>query len=174
MFMSNLVILVGENDEPLGIEEKMKAHLDGKLHRAFSIFILNSRGEMLLQKRARIKYHSGGLWTNACCSHPKPGEEVLQAAHRRLEEEMGFDCNLDEIFQFTYKVDLDNSLKEHEYDHVLIGKYDGDIKLNLDEAEDFKWIALDSLIKELELNPNEYTEWFKIAINKVIDQIYGD
>ncbi len=123
------VILVNEADEPIGTMEKMEAHVKGLLHRAFSIFIFNSRGEMLLQQRAGGKYHNGGLWTNTCCSHPIPGEKVLSAAKRRLSEEMGFVTELSPAFNFTYKATFDNGLTEYEYDHVLTGVYDGDVNL---------------------------------------------
>src|SRR5258708_894916 len=125
--MEERVILVNDQDEEIGTEEKMCAHEKGLLHRAFSIFIYNSKGEMLLQRRAKIKYHSGGLWTNACCSHPRKGETIEKAAHRRLKEEFGFDCNLKNAFSFIYQADLDKGLKEHEFDYVLTGLYDGPI-----------------------------------------------
>lgn len=166
--MSELVILVDENDKEIGTGEKMKTHKEGKLHRAFSIFIFNSKGEMLLQKRAKSKYHSGGLWSNACCSHPRPGEELEQAAHRRLKEEMGFDCELQKAFHFVYKTNLDNDLTEHEFDHVFIGEYDGEVEINPNEAEDFKWVIIDSLKEDVEKNPENYTVWFKIALREVL------
>src|SRR3989344_7340032 len=121
--MKDYIILVDENDNQIGIEEKIKAHLDGKLHRAFSIFVFNNKGELLIQQRALDKYHSAGLWTNTCCSHPKPEEQIIEAGHRRLKEEMEFDCELNEAFSFKYKAVFDNGLTENEYDHVLIGYY---------------------------------------------------
>ncbi|MEX2707291.1 MAG: isopentenyl-diphosphate Delta-isomerase [Candidatus Freyrarchaeum guaymaensis] len=166
--MSDMVILVDENDTEIGAEEKLKAHRDGKLHRAFSIFIFNSEGEMLLQKRAKSKYHSGGLWSNACCSHPRPGESLEQAAHRRLQEEMGFDCDLQKAFHFVYKTKLDNDLTEYEFDHVFIGNYEGEIKVNPDEAEDFKWVKMDDVKEDVIKHPENYTEWFKIALDQVL------
>jgi len=169
--MREFVILVDENDKEIGIEEKMKAHEDAKLHRAFSIFIFNSKGEMLLQQRACGKYHSGCLWTNATCSHPRPGEIVEQAAHRRLQEEMGFDTDLDKAFDFVYKAEFDHGLTEHEFDHVFIGNYDGPIHLNSDEADDYNWIDLKTLQKDIAENPDSYTVWFKIAFERVLEHI---
>jgi len=167
--MKEFVILVDENDNEIGIEEKMKAHEDARLHRAFSIFIFNSNGEMLLQQRACDKYHSGCLWTNACCSHPRPGETVEQAAHRRLMEELGFDTDMRKAFHFIYKAEFDHGLTEHEFDHVFIGQYDGSINSNPDEVEDFKWIDLETLHKEMKENPDDYTVWFKIALDKFLN-----
>jgi isopentenyl-diphosphate delta-isomerase len=167
--MKDYVILVDENDNEIGIEEKMKAHEDAKLHRAFSIFIFNSKGEMLLQQRACDKYHSGCLWSNATCSHPRPGEQVEQAAHRRLKEEMGFDTELKKEFHFIYKADFDHGLTEHEFDHVFLGQYDGPINLNADEADDYKWIDLESLQQDIKRNPDDYTVWFKIAFDRVLN-----
>lgn len=166
--MKEYVILVDENDNEIGLEEKLKAHEDAKLHRAFSIFIFNSKGEMLLQQRACDKYHSGCLWTNATCSHPRPGEKVEQAAHRRLLEEMGFDTELKKAFHFIYKAEFDHGLTEHELDHVFIGYYDGMINLNFEEADDYKWIDLESLQKEMMKSPYNYTVWFKIALDRVL------
>ena len=130
----NQVILVNEQDAPIGVMEKMEAHKTGTLHRAFSIFIFNSQGEMLLQQRAKGKYHSGGLWTNACCSHPQPGEQVEKAAERRLMEELGFSTSLEKVFDFLYKAGLDNGLTEHEFDHVFVGEYNGAINFNTEEV----------------------------------------
>lgn len=157
MTTENKVILVDETDREIGTEFKLKAHQEGKLHRAFSIFIFNSRGELLLQKRSAAKYHSGGLWSNTCCSHPQPGETILSAAHNRLKEEMGFDCDLKEIFSFIYKTELGGGLTENEFDHVLVGNFDGELKFNLDEAEEIKWIDIELLTRDIEQNPNEYT-----------------
>jgi len=165
--MSEEIILVDKNDQEIGTEEKMKVHQDGKLHRAFSIFVFNSRNEMLLQKRAEAKYHCGGLWTNTCCSHPRKGESLEKATHRRLQEEMGFDCELKEIDSFIYKAGFDNGLTEHEYDHIFTGKFDGESNLNPEEAEDYKWIGLENLKKEIKKNPEDFTVWFKIAMEKV-------
>lgn len=164
--MQEMLILVDKNDRQIGTEEKMKIHEQGKLHRAFSIFIFNSKGEMLLQKRAKIKYHSGGLWTNTCCSHPRDGEILEDAVHRRLQEEMGFDCELKKESSFIYKVKLDHGLTEHEFDYVFTGKFDGEVKPNPEEADGFKWITIEELKKDLKSHPENYTEWFKIAFGK--------
>ena len=157
------VILVDENDNQVGVMPKLEAHQKGLLHRAFSIFIFNSKYELLLQKRASSKYHSGGLWTNTCCSHPREGEEILDAAKRRLIEEMGIDTSLRKVHDFIYKAELDNDLTEHEFDHVLYGIYNEDPIINKDEADDFKWIDMDSLNEDIKTNGNNYTIWFKIA-----------
>ncbi|MEK6837593.1 MAG: isopentenyl-diphosphate Delta-isomerase [Nanoarchaeota archaeon] len=165
------VILVDGKDNPVGKEEKLEAHRQGKLHRAFSIFVFNSKGEVMMQKRHRNKYHSGGLWTNTCCSHPRPDESVLQAAHRRLKEEMGFDCELKEAFSFVYEVKLDKGLIEHEFDHVIIGKFDGAPKVNAEEAEDWNWMKIDELHRDVKANPQNYTRWLQIAIDRVVSHI---
>ena len=162
------VILVDEFDNEIGTMEKMEAHRKGLLHRAFSIFIFNDNGELLLQKRAHSKYHSGGLWTNTCCSHPRKNETIIEAAHRRLVEEMGFDTDLEVKFQFIYRKKLDNDLIEHELDHVLFGKYQAKPNLNIDEAEDFSYISIEKLKEDIILEPELYTEWFKICFNQVL------
>ena len=166
--MEEHVILVDTNDNEIGIEEKIEAHKSRKLHRAFSIFILNSQNEMLLQQRANNKYHSGGLWTNTCCSHPRQGEEIEQAAHRRLKEEMGFDCNLKKAFHFIYKAELDNGLVENEFDHVFIGNYKGKVNPDPNEVNDYKWVNINSLKVDVNKHPESYTEWFKIAFKKFL------
>ncbi len=166
--MKEYVILVDDADTQIGTQEKMKAHEQANLHRAFSVFIFNSKGEMLLQQRAKDKYHSGGLWTNACCSHPRPGEETIGAAHRRLQEEMGFDCELEEAFHFIYKTDFDHGLTEHELDHVFIGQYENSITPNPNEVEDYKWINVENLKKEMKENPVIFTSWFIIAFDEVL------
>ncbi|RLI98564.1 MAG: isopentenyl-diphosphate delta-isomerase [Candidatus Aenigmatarchaeota archaeon] len=164
------VILVDEDDNEKGTEEKMKAHEGGgRLHRAFSIFIFNDNGEMLLQKRASSKYHCGGLWTNTCCSHPRPGESLEEAAHRKLKQEMGFDTGLEEVVSFVYRASFENGLTEHELDHVFVGRYKGDPELNPEEAEDFRWMKPQDVKKDVEENPDKYTPWFKIILNKVIE-----
>ncbi len=165
------VVLVDENDNPVGEMEKMEAHEKGLLHRAFSVFLFNKKGEMLLQQRAFSKYHSGGLWTNACCSHPRKGERVIDAAHRRLEEEMGFDCEINKAFDFIYKSKLDHDLTEHELDHVFVGTYEGSISPNIDEVESYKYISIPTLIKEVENDPAKYTEWFKICLSEVLNYL---
>ncbi len=161
--MKQEVILVNENDEPVGVMDKQEAHRQGVLHRAFSVFIFNSRGEMLLQQRARNKYHSGGLWTNACCSHPRPGEDTRQAAARRLKEEMGFTTPLKKVFDFVYETSFDNGLSEHEFDHVFAGEYDGVIRCNEEEVMDYCFKEIDAIQRSLQDEPQLYTSWFRLA-----------
>lgn len=161
------VVLVNERDEPIGTMEKMAAHRKAFLHRAFSVFILNHRGDMLLQKRALNKYHSGGLWTNACCSHPFPGEDILIAANRRLEEEMGFTTDLNKAFNFTYRSELDNGLTEFEFDHVFIGEYNDHIIPNKEEVNDYCFKSFEDIRSSLLLTGNKYTAWFHIAFPMV-------
>lgn len=163
----NEVILVNERDEEVGTLDKMEAHHKGLLHRAFSVFIVNHKGEMLLQKRALGKYHSGGLWTNACCSHPIPGEEILDAAKRRLKEELGFTLPLNKVFEFIYKADFENGLTEHEYDHVFIGLYDGAIHPDPQEVSDYCYKSMADIRNSLSSHPGNFTEWFKIAFPKI-------
>lgn len=165
--MEEKVILVNEKDEEIGKEEKIKAHKLGLLHRCFSILVFNSSGELLLQKRASGKYHSGGLWSNTCCGHPRPGEDVISAASRRLHEEMGFSCELRKIMVFSYKAKLDHGLTENEFDHVLTGKYDGDPVLNSEEAGGWRFVSLEALEKEINGSPEKFTVWFKIIILKL-------
>lgn len=168
--MDNMqVILVDENDVPRGTMEKLEAHQKGELHRAFSIFVFNSKGEMLLQKRALKKYHSGGLWTNTCCSHPLPGESMEVTLHKRLQEEMGFDCPLKEAFHFTYKTLLDNELTEHELDHVFIGYYNDIPKVNADEVVEWKYVNTEELQTDIIANPEQYTVWFKLVLPRVLE-----
>jgi len=162
------IILVDEKDNQVGTGEKMVVHKEGKLHRAFSVFIFNSKKELMLQQRATSKYHSPGLWTNTCCSHPKPGEKIIDAAKRRLKEEMGFNCDLKEAFSFIYKAKFDNGLSEHEFDHVFIGKFDGNPKPDKKEAESWKWITLAELRKDMKKNPEKYTYWLKVSIDKLV------
>lgn len=163
----NRLILVDKNDVPLGTIEKMEAHEKAMLHRAFSIFIFNSKGEMLLQQRAANKYHSAGLWTNACCSHPYFEQDTLAAAEKRLREEMGFTTVLTKAFEFVYKAAFDNGLTEHEYDHVFIGKYDGAIVPDTNEVKDFCYKSLNEIKSSMEAEPENYTVWFKIAFPKM-------
>ena len=157
------VILVNEFDEAIGSMEKMEAHEKALLHRAFSVFLFNKQGEMLLQKRAASKYHSPSLWTNACCSHPMPGEETKQAALRRLEEELGFTTSINKAFHFTYKAVFDNGLTEHEFDHVFVGDYEGVMILNTEEVSEVCYKQMADIKTEIEHNAGDYTEWFKIA-----------
>ena len=158
------VILVDEKDNELGLMEKMKAHEEARLHRAFSVFIYNKDKEIMLQRRAKEKYHSGGLWTNTCCSHPRKGEKTIDAAHRRLKEEMGFDTSIEEVFDFVYKAKLDHGLTEFELDHVFIGEYNGEVNLNFDEVMEYMWISYDDLVEDMKNSPDKYTEWFKIIM----------
>ncbi len=163
------VILVNENDEQVGTMDKMEAHQKAVLHRAFSVFIFNTRGEMLLQQRAIEKYHSGGLWTNACCSHPRPGEETLQAAQRRLREELGFSTFLNKVFHFTYKSSFENGLTEHEFDHVFVGSFEGMINPDTTEVKDYCFKAMSDILASLKSQPQKYTSWFHIAMPKIYD-----
>jgi len=165
------VILVNEQDEAIGTMEKMEAHHKGLLHRAFSVFVINDAGEILLQRRALEKYHSAGLWTNACCSHPFPGETIAAAAHRRLQEEMGFDCELQEIFTFTYRAEFDNGLTEHEFDHVLLGTYNGNIHPNPAEVCDYHYLSSERINELMENEPTAYTIWFHRALPLVLQYI---
>ena len=161
------VILVDEYDNELSTEEKQKAHVDARLHRAFSIYIFNSKGQLLVHQRAKTKYHCAGLWANTCCSHPRPDENLFKAAHRRLKQEMGLSAGLKKVMSFIYKIRFDNGLTEHEYLHVLIGKTDQDPKPNPEEVEDWKWVNLEDLKKDIKENPDKYAYWFKVTLNKI-------
>ncbi|MBI2549015.1 isopentenyl-diphosphate Delta-isomerase [Candidatus Woesearchaeota archaeon] len=165
------LILVDEHDQVIGYGEKMAVHREGRLHRAFSLFVINEKKELMLQQRALGKYHSGGLWTNTCCSHPRPDETISLAAHRRLPEEMGFDCDLHELCSFTYEVKFPNGLQEHEFLHVLVGHYNGKPVLNNEEAEDWKWASFSWLQKDIVLHPEHYTAWFLIAFPRVVQAL---
>ena len=161
------LILVDENDVPIGTIEKMEAHQKALLHRAFSVFIFNTNGEMLLQQRAIDKYHSGGLWTNTCCSHPYERQETKPAAEKRLQEEMGFTTELTKVFDFIYKAPFDNGLTEHEYDHVFTGKYDGVVIPDKSEVENYCFMSMEGIKESMQLYPEKYTVWFKIAFPKM-------
>jgi len=161
------VILVDEKDQPVGRMEKLEVHQKALLHRAFSVFIFNNKGEMLMQKRALNKYHSAGLWTNACCSHPQPGTETLLAAGERLLEELGFNTPLEKAFDFIYKAPFDNGLTEYEFDHVFVGTYDGKIIPNPDEIADFCFKPVADIKNSLQSHADKYTVWFKIAFPKL-------
>ena len=164
------VILVDENDNQIGTEEKLKAHQNGgKLHRAISVLVFNSKGELLLQRRALSKYHCGGLWANTCCTHPRPGEKAIDAAHRRLKEEMGFDAELKEVFPLLYKAEFNNGLTEWEYDHVFVGHYNGEVKPNTEEVDSYRWISMKELKEDIEKNPAKYAEWFKIIFRRFLE-----
>lgn len=165
--MKDHVILVDRNNRELGYENKMKVHREGRLHRAFSIFLVDHRSRLLLQKRAATKYHSGGLWTNTCCSHPRPKEKLMDAARRRLIEEMGIDCPLREIFSFVYRADLDNNLIEHEFDHVLTGRYEGNPIPNREEVDDWRWVDLRWLHLDIARNPHRYTFWLRACFDQM-------
>jgi isopentenyl-diphosphate delta-isomerase len=165
------VILVDENDNQVGIMEKMEAHEKGLLHRAFSIFIFNDKKELMLQKRANHKYHCGGLWTNTVCSHPSPEESLEDATKRRIQEEMGFECKLEELFHFLYRAEFSNGLIEHELDHVFLGFYNDSPKPNPDEVGEWKWISIPELEQDIEKNPDKYTPWFKKCLPKVIEHL---
>jgi isopentenyl-diphosphate delta-isomerase len=161
------VILVDEQDNALGACEKLEAHRKGLLHRAFSVFIFNSKGEMLLQQRAMNKYHSGGLWTNACCSHPAFGETTSDAVQRRLQEELGFVTRAKKLFDFVYRAEFDNGLTEHEFDHVFSGEYEGAIQCNPDEVMDYCFKPMSAIAESLETRPGLYTAWFRLAFPKI-------
>jgi isopentenyl-diphosphate delta-isomerase len=161
------VILVNEQDIMTGALEKMEAHKKGLLHRAFSVFIFNSKGEMLLQQRAISKYHSGGLWTNSCCSHPRPGEDTIAAAQRRLQEEMGFTIGLEKIFDFTYRADFNNGLTEYEFDHVFTGEYEGAIDFDPHEVMDYCYKSLEEVRNSLRQHPQKFTHWFQLAFPRI-------
>lgn len=167
---SEQLIAVDADDRAIGTIEKMAAHREGVLHRAFSVFVLDDAGRVLLQRRARAKYHSGGLWSNTCCSHPRPGESVLGAAHRRLREEMGFDCPLETVFGFIYRAHLDHGLVEHEYDHVLIGRHAGDPTPDPAEVDEWKWETLANVRAALAAHPETFTVWFRTALHQLTDR----
>jgi len=162
------VVLVDEDDRQVGVREKQRAHLDGALHRAVSVFVFDSTGrKMLLQQRALGKYHSGGLWSNACCSHPAPREAALDAAHRRLVEELGFDCPLEFAFSFIYRADVGESLVEHEFDHVFIGRCDATTVPHPDEIAAVEWVDVRDMLDNLKTRPERYSPWFGIAIDEM-------
>jgi len=160
------VILVDKDDREAGVMEKMEAHRKGILHRAFSVFIFNDDNQLMLQQRALHKYHSPGLWSNTCCSHPFPEEPVEEAAHRRLQEEMGFDVEVKKAFTFIYKAELDQGMTEHELDHVLIGNYNDEPSINQEEVAAWNWVDLEELIEDMDSNPENYTVWFRIIFKE--------
>jgi isopentenyl-diphosphate delta-isomerase len=169
--MEEQVVLVDKNDNQIGLMPKMEAHEKAVLHRAFSVFIFNKKGELMLQQRAAHKYHSPLLWTNTCCSHQRDGETNLGAGKRRLQEEMGFVTDLKEVFSFIYKAPFDNGLTEHELDHVLIGFFDDAPEINKVEAEGYKWMLLADVKSDIEKNPAMYTEWFKIIFKESYEKL---
>ena len=161
------VVLVDENDRETGIMEKLQAHIEGRLHRAISVFLFNTKGALLLQRRALGKYHSAGLWTNTCCSHPKPGEATSAAAVRRLKEEMGIECSISEVHQFVYKAGFENGLTEYEFDHVFTGVTDQIPAPDPEEVMEWKYISKEALLQDMERNPEDYTAWFRICMREV-------
>jgi isopentenyl-diphosphate delta-isomerase len=165
--MTEHVILVDEKDIEIGTMPKMEAHEKGLLHRAFSVFIFNKKGELLLQQRALDKYHSAGLWTNTCCSHPRSNESTINAAQRRLKEEMGIECELEKKFDFIYKTEFDNGLTEHEYDHVFFGETDVIPQINKEEVHSWCYFSVHEIENELTTNPEKFTAWFKLCFDKV-------
>ena len=170
--MNEMVVLVDEQDNECGVMPKLAAHEQGLLHRAFSVFIFNSRGELLLQQRAKDKYHSAGLWTNTCCSHPRPGEVVGDAANRRLKEEMGMVCSIHEQFSFVYKAHMENNLTEYEYDHVFTGISNKEPVPDAAEVAAWKYMTKSALLNDMEVNPEHYTAWFRICISDYFDQLF--
>ena len=166
-----MVVLVNEQDEQVGLMPKMEAHEKAVLHRAFSVFIFNRDGELMLQQRALSKYHSPGLWTNTCCSHQREGESNLEAGARRLQEEMGFQTPLKEVTWFMYKAPFDNGLTEHELDHIMVGHYEGEPQINPEEVEAWKWMPLEDVKVDIEAHPEQYTAWFKIIFEKYYQHI---
>ena len=165
------VILVNEKDEQIGLMSKLEAHQKAVLHRAFSVFILNNNGELMLQQRAAHKYHSPLLWTNTCCSHQRDSESNIEAGKRRLFEEMGFVCELKEVFSFIYKAPFDNGLTEHELDHVMVGEYEESPVINKEEVNAFKWMTLEAVKSDMETQPEIYTEWFKIIFENFYNHL---
>ncbi|NJY63337.1 isopentenyl-diphosphate Delta-isomerase [Salinimicrobium sp. CDJ15-81-2] len=165
------VILVNEKDEQIGLMAKMEAHEKALLHRAFSVFVFNDQNQLMIQQRALGKYHSPGLWTNTCCSHQRERESNIEAGKRRLQEEMGFTTELKDTISFIYKAPFDNGLTEHEFDHILVGHYNGEPILNPEEAHAYKWIGLEELKEDMKNNPEDYTEWFKIIFDKYYKHI---
>ena len=172
--MEEQVILVDEQDNPIGLMPKLEAHQKAVLHRAFSVFILNDKGELMLQQRAKHKYHSPGLWTNTCCSHQREGESNVQAGKRRLQEEMGFTTDLREVTSFIYKAPFDNGLTEHEFDHVLLGYYEDDPVINPDEVASWKWMLLEEVKNDIDNHPDFYTVWFVIIFTKFYDDLKSE
>jgi isopentenyl-diphosphate delta-isomerase len=169
--MEEQVILVDAQDNPIGLMPKMEAHKKGVLHRAFSVFILNTNNELMLQQRALHKYHSPGLWTNTCCSHQREGESNIAAGKRRLQEEMGVEAELHEITSFIYKASFDNGLTEHELDHIMIGHYDGLPNINSDEVASWKWMPIEAVRDDINQHPEKYTAWFIIIFEQFYEQI---
>ncbi|CAM1348890.1 isopentenyl-diphosphate Delta-isomerase [Tenacibaculum crassostreae] len=169
--MKEHVILVDKQDNPIGLMEKIEAHEKALLHRAFSVFVFNDKNELMLQQRAAEKYHSPLLWTNTCCSHQREGESNIVAGKRRLQEEMGFSCELEEVFSFIYKAPFDNGLTEHELDHVMIGRFNDEPHINQEEVASYKWMLLEDVKADIENHPEKYTAWFKIIFKESYNKI---
>ena len=167
------VILVNQDNEQIGTMPKMEAHEKAVLHRAFSVFIVNDNGDIMLQQRAASKYHSPLLWTNTCCSHQRVGESNIEAGKRRLQEEMGFQAELKELFSFIYKAPFDNGLTEHEYDHVMLGSFNSEPNINPDEVKAWKWMSPEAVKEDISKNPNDYTAWFKIIFDKFYEHLFN-
>lgn len=172
--MQGKVILVNENDNQIGLEEKIKAHEEGRLHRAISVYIFNSKGQLMMQQRSKNVYHSGLLWSNTCCTNCYEGESTEYSAHRSLKGEMGFDCSLKEEFSTIYKADVGNNMTEHEFLHVFFGRYDGDPKINKDEVADWKWMDFDALVTDSEMHSEIYTKWLLILLEKELPKFVKD
>ncbi len=166
-----MVILVNQADEPIGTMPKLEAHEKAVLHRAFSVFVMNDKGEIMLQQRAAHKYHSPLLWTNTCCSHQRVGESNIEAGKRRLKEEMGFETKIEELFSFIYKAEFDNGLTEHELDHVMLGHYNESPEINPEDVADWKWMLPGEIKLDIAANPQKYTAWFKIIFDKFYDHL---
>lgn len=166
--MEDQVVLVDESDNQIGVEGKMAVHVSGNLHRAISVFVFDAANRLLLQQRASTKYHSGGLWSNTCCSHPRPDEDTISAASRRLREEMGFECELSKAFSFVYRATFANRLIEHEYDHVFFGRYEGVPVPNRNEADDWRWMDMAKLSADVTRNPGAYSFWLAVCLDRVV------
>lgn len=161
------VVLVDEQDREIGVEEKLKAHREGKLHRAFSVFLFNPKGELLMQQRAAEKYHSGGLWANTCCGHPRPEEDLAEAAARRLKEEMGISCAVEKAFHFIYRATVKSGLVEYEIDHVFVGRYDGLVQSDPNEVMAYRWNPFTELQEEIKSNPHYFVAWLPPAVEQM-------
>ena len=169
--MTEYVILVDRDDNEVGRQEKLAAHRSGELHRAFSVYVLNAQGALLIQRRAECKYHTPGLWTNTCDGHPHPGEDTVEAARVRLAEEIGFDCVLLDAFQFCYRAELDRDLIEHELDHVCVGQFDGEPNPDPREASAYRWVDLEALARDMRAHPERYAPWFTLSFDRVVSTL---
>lgn len=169
MSMSDLIVLVDESDREVGTKDRLATHVDGALHRAVSVYVFNSVERLLLTRRAACKYHSGGLWTNTCCTHPKPGESTQDAARRCLRKEVGIDCEITSAFHFIYRAELANGLTEHELDHVFVATYDIDPNLDPNESDAYEWVDPQELSRDIEAHPEKYTAWLPLSLNRAIE-----